>query len=135
MMLKKNQPITAVSRNCWFLFLRVHEKRLSLTENNPFAGIVTVTKPQNVSGNILNPMTHRKYSESKFYITPQILIVIGLMLTTFWPTSIYLYGIPVITYGVGAILIWTTQKKLMVKVLWTLVPIIVVLIIFKNYIQ
>ena len=40
--------LTAVSRNCWFLFLRVHKKHLSLTENNTFAGIATVAKPRNV---------------------------------------------------------------------------------------
>ncbi len=33
---KNCQLITAVSRNCWFLFLCVHEKHLSLTENNRF---------------------------------------------------------------------------------------------------
>lgn len=43
--------MTAVSRNCWFLFFRVYEKRLSLTENNPFAGFATDAKPRNVRGN------------------------------------------------------------------------------------
>lgn len=42
--------LTAVLRNCWFLFLCVHEKLLSLTENNRLAGIATVAKPRNVSG-------------------------------------------------------------------------------------
>lgn len=45
--------ITAVWRNCWFLFLLVHEKRLSLTENNPFAGFTTVAKPRHVMHNAM----------------------------------------------------------------------------------
>ena len=48
---KAAELLTAVSRNCWFLFLRVHEKRLSLTENNPFAGIATDEKRRNVVRN------------------------------------------------------------------------------------
>lgn|GEM_PF-1120794 len=46
--MNKVLPPTAVSRNCWFSFLRVHEKRLSLTENNQFAGFATVAKPRHV---------------------------------------------------------------------------------------
>ena len=44
--------LTAVSRNCWFLFLSVHEKRLSLTENNQLAGVATVAKARNVSNKV-----------------------------------------------------------------------------------
>lgn len=48
-LLTKRLPITAVSRNCSFLFFRIHEKRLSLTENNPFAGFTTDEKQRNVT--------------------------------------------------------------------------------------
>ncbi|OYQ47224.1 hypothetical protein CHX27_03315 [Flavobacterium aurantiibacter] len=50
-------------RNCWFLFLRVHEKRLSLTENNPFAGIATVAKPHPVTTNAKKTTTVNKMND------------------------------------------------------------------------
>jgi len=51
---KLKLPLTVVSRNCWFLFLSVHEKNLSLTENKQFAGFTTVAKPRNVSCHFKN---------------------------------------------------------------------------------
>lgn len=64
------QPLTAVYSNCCFLFLRVHEKHLSLTENNPFAGIATVAKSRNVKCNITN------YTLKK--IITYLFLIIGL---------------------------------------------------------
>lgn len=47
------EPLTVVSRNCWLLFLHIHKKRLSLKENNQFAGVATAAKPRHVNSNYM----------------------------------------------------------------------------------
>lgn len=84
---------------------------------------------------IFSPMTQKKYSESKLYISPEILIIFGVVLVTFWPITIYFYGVPFFVYIIGVILMWKGKKKLLNKIMWTIIPIIVGLIIFKYFIE
>ncbi len=78
-------------------------------------------------------MINRKYSESKFYISPQILIIISVLLVTFSPITIYFYGFPLLIHSIGVFIIWKTNKKLKTKILWTISPIILCLIIFYYF--
>jgi hypothetical protein len=57
------------------------------------------------------------------FITGTILLTIGAGVTTFSPFFIYFYGLPIITFFVGVVLVWLSGRSLKTKVLWTLTPI------------
>ncbi len=77
-------------------------------------------------------MINRKYAESKLYVSSKILIIVSVTLVTFWPITVFMYGIPVFIYLIGVILLWTNHEKVKNKILWTIVPITLGLVCF-NY--
>ncbi|KAF2510163.1 hypothetical protein EYY60_11675 [Flavobacterium zhairuonense] len=78
-------------------------------------------------------MTKKNYTESKLYISPKILIMVGVILIAFWPITIFMYGIPFLLYLIGVILLWAHAEKFTHKTLWTIVPIIVMGLVFYNF--
>ena len=57
------------------------------------------------------------------FIIGAILLTIGSGITTFATFYVYFYGLPVIIFLIGAILIWLSGRTTRSKILWTLIPI------------
>ena len=66
----------------------------------------------------------RKYNRNKLFILSLILIIIGAGLTTFIPYLLYLYFFPFIIFLIGVILLWFTDRKIKIKILYTIIPIL-----------
>lgn len=63
------------------------------------------------------------YPHHLFFITGAILLVIGAAISTFATFFIYFYGLPIIIFFLGVVLIWISKKGIRTKLLWTVTPI------------
>jgi hypothetical protein len=52
------------------------------------------------------------------------LVIIGAGFTTILPGSLYFYAVPFFVFIIGVIFVWIGKRKILTKVLWTIIPLL-----------